>query len=50
MNNKDQEQDISNLEFNKAKLSNDYNFLVQKLKNINETINLLEKNFFDKEI
>ncbi len=40
----------SNLEFDKDKLPNDYEFLVKKLKNIKLTINLLEKNFLNKEI
>ena len=51
MNNKDEEIVISDLEFNKENLPNDYKFLVQKLKSIKETINLLEKKlFFEKEI
>lgn len=50
MDNNDQPKDISNLEFNKSDLSNDYKFLVQKLKSIKEIINLLEKKFLEKEI
>tara|TARA_B100001057_G_scaffold311702_1_gene311731 strand:- start:87 stop:239 length:153 start_codon:yes stop_codon:yes gene_type:complete len=50
MENKDQEKDISSLEFEKGMTHNDYQFLVQKLKNIKENINLLEKNFLEKEI
>ena len=49
MDNKDHEKDISNFDFNSANFSNDYRFLVQKLKSIKETINLLEKNFLEKE-
>ena len=45
MDNKEQEKDISSLEFDKGKTQNDYKFLVQKLKNIKEIITLLEKNF-----
>ena len=44
------EQDISNSDFDKGKTRNDYKFLVQKLKNINDIINLLEKEFLKKEI
>ena len=44
------EQDTSNLEYDKDMLPDDYEFLVQKLKNIKKTINLLEKNFLKKEI
>ncbi len=49
MNNTDQ-KDISNMEFNKAKLPNDYQLLVEKLKSIKDKINLLEKDFLEKEI
>ena len=49
MDNKDQ-TDISNLEFNQASLSDDYKFLVQKLKSIKDIINMLEKNILDQEI
>ena len=50
MDNKDQEKDISILEFDKNKTRNDYKFLVQKLKNIKEIINLLENKFLQKEM
>ena len=50
MNYKEKEDDTSNLEFDKSKLSKDYKFLVQKLKSIRKNINLLEKNFFENEI
>ena len=50
MDNKSQEKDISSLEFDKSKIGNDYKFLVQKLKSMKEIINLLEKNFLQKEI
>ena len=43
------EQDILIDEVNKENNLNDYKSLVQKLKNISETIYLLEKNFIDKE-
>ena len=42
MDNKEQEKDIPSLEFDKGKTRNDYKFLVQKLKNIKEIIDLLE--------
>ena len=50
MDNKEQEKDISSLEFDKGKTPNDYKFLVQKLKNIKEIITLLENKFLHKEI
>ena len=50
MDNKEQEKDISSLEFDKGKTRNDYKFLAQKLKSIKEIINLLEKTFIQKEI
>ena len=50
MDNKEQEKDISSLEFDKGKTTNDYKFLLQKLKSMKEIINLLEKNFLQKEI
>ena len=50
MDNKSQEKDISRLEFDKSKIGNDYKFLVQKLKSIKETINLLENQFSQKEM
>tara|TARA_B100000941_G_scaffold76451_1_gene52124 strand:+ start:58 stop:204 length:147 start_codon:yes stop_codon:yes gene_type:complete len=45
MNNKEQTKKISSLEFEKENQSNDYKFLIHKLKTIKESINLLEKNF-----
>ena len=45
MNNKEQTKKISNLEFEKENQSNDYKFLIHKLKTIKESITLLEKNF-----
>ena len=52
MNNeeKGQKKDISSFEFDKDNNLNDYKFLVQKLKNIKDSIQYLEKIFFDKEI
>ena len=50
MENKYQEKDISNLEFEKGKTLNDYQFLAQKLKSIKEIINLLEKKCLHKEM
>ena len=50
MDNKEQEKDISSLGYDKGKTQNDYEFLAQKLKSIKEIINLLEKNFLQKEI
>ena len=49
MDNKEKEKNIKNFEFDKDDTSNDYKFLVQKLKSISESIYLLEKNFLDKE-
>ena len=49
MNNKEQEKDISSYDFDKDNIPNDYNFLLQKLLNIKFMINMLEKNFLDKE-
>ena len=49
MDNKDQ-NDMSNLEFNRSTLPNDYKFLVQKLKSIKNIIKILEKNFLKREI
>ena len=46
MNNKEQtKKNISSLEFEKENQSNDYKFLIHKLKTIKESITLLEKNF-----
>ena len=50
MDNKEQEKDKSNLGFDKGQDLNDIKFLVQKLKSIKEIINLLEKNFLEKEM
>ena len=50
MDNKEQEKDLSSSEFDKGKTPNDYNFLLQKLKSMKDIINLLEKNFLQKEI
>ena len=47
MDNTEKEQ--ANFEFHKNNYSNDYQFLVQRLKSISESIYFLEKNFFDKE-
>ena len=49
MNNNQQEKDISGFEFKKDSNSNDYKFLIQKLKIIKENIDLLEKNFLEQE-
>ena len=49
MDNIEQEKNISNFEFNRGNFPNDYKFLVKKLKSIKEIINLLEKNFLEKE-
>ncbi len=50
MDNKEQEKDISSLEFDKGQTRNDYKFLVQKLKNIKDVIILLENKFLHKEM
>ena len=50
MDNKEQEKDISSLEFDKGKTRNDYKLLVHKLKNIKEIITLLENKFLQKEM
>ena len=47
MDNKDQDQ--ASFDFNKENNQNDYKLLSHKLKSICESINLLEKNFLDKE-
>ncbi len=49
MNNKEQEKDISSYDFDKDNIPNDYNFLLKKLISIKSKINMLEKNFLDKE-
>ena len=50
MTNKEQENDISRLEFDEGKDSNDYKYLMQKLKSIKKNINLIEQKFLKKEI
>ena len=50
MDNEGQEKDLSNLAFDDNKTPNDYKFLVQKLKNMKNIINLLENKFLKKEI
>ena len=47
---KEQKQDISTQEFDKGNSSDDYKFLVQKLKSIKDLISSLEKKFFGKQI
>ena len=49
MDNKHQEN-ISSFESKKSNLSDDYKFLIQKLKSIKDTISILEKFFSEKEI
>ena len=46
---KEQGKEKAIFEFHKNNHSNDYKFLVQRLKSISESIYLLEKNFFNKE-
>ena len=46
---KEHKRDLASLEFDKEYCLNDYKFLLQKLKSINESITLLEKNFLYKE-
>ncbi len=50
MDNEEQKKDLSNLAFDEDKNSNDYKFLVQKLKNMKKIINLLEIKFLKEEI
>ena len=50
MDNQGKDQDISSVEFDQDKLLTDYKFLVQKLRSIKDSINLLEKYFLNKEI
>ena len=50
MDNKEQEKKIASFQFYKNKDSDDYPFLVQKLKIIKKTIESLEKSFIDKGI
>tara|TARA_B100000941_G_C28222979_1_gene407631 strand:- start:170 stop:334 length:165 start_codon:yes stop_codon:yes gene_type:complete len=49
MNNKEQEKDTSSSDLDKDNIPNDYNLLLQKLLSIKSIINLLEKNYLDKE-
>ena len=44
------EKEILSDKFDKNNQPNDYKFLVQKLKSISESINLLEKKILNKEI
>ena len=46
---KEEGREKANFASYKYNRSNDYKFLVQKLKSISERIYLLEKNFFNKE-
>ena len=46
---KEQGKEKESFEFHKNNHSNDYKFLVQRLRSISESIYLLEKNFFNKE-
>ena len=46
---KEQEQEKASFKFQQNNHSNDYEFLVQRLKSISESIFLLEKSFFNKE-
>ena len=49
MDNKEQAKNISSFEVDEDNYQKDYKFLLKKLKNISESIDLLEKNFLDKE-
>ena len=49
MDNKEKQKEISSFDFDKETYLNDYKLLVQKLKSIRKNIDLLEKNFLDKE-
>ena len=42
------EKEKGNFEFDKNNHPNDYKLLIQKLKSISESIDLLEKNFLNK--
>ena len=42
------EKEKGNFKFDKNNHPNDYQFLIQKLKSISESIHLLEKNFLNK--
>ena len=48
MDNTEKEKDIKNLESDIDNHQNDYKFLLKKLKNIKENINLIEKNFLER--
>ena len=50
MDNKKQEKDISNSQFGGDEISHEYKFLFHKLKSIREIINMLQKNFLEKDI
>ena len=49
MDNKEKEKIITSMEVDDNHHPNDYKVLVQKLKNIRETIDLIERNFIAKE-
>ena len=50
MDNEEQDKDTSSVEYDNGKTRNDYEFLVQKLRSIKESIDLLEKKFLKKEM
>ena len=50
MNTKEQKKDISNIKVDHGKFQNDYKVLVQKLKSIKDTINLLEKYSLERDL
>ncbi len=50
MDNKELKKDISSSKFDKGETQNEYKFLVQKLKSIKESINLIENKFSQKEM
>ena len=47
MDNKEQSKDIPSLEFDKDNKTDDYQYLLRKLKNIKKSISLLEKSFLE---
>ena len=47
---KEQGKEKASFEFHKNNHSNDYKFLVQRLKSISESIYMLEKKFFNNQI
>ena len=49
MSKNEEKNNMSSKEFNEEVKFNDYKFLVQKLKNIKESIDLLDKNTLKKE-